>query len=516
MKQIEAPCPACGAPVVFRVSSSLVSVCEYCHSLVARGDRRLEDLGKVAAIIETNSPLELGKTGRYRDKPFEIVGRVQYRHAAGGTWDEWYASFPGNRWGWLAEAQGRFYMTFRVKRSQQIELPASDSLEVGQSIDVPSFGTLVVHERGTATLIAAEGELPYRPDPGAPHPFADLSGDDRRFGTIDYSDTPPTLYLGAQVTLDEIGIAPPEEPATKEVGAHQLACPSCGGGLDLKAPDQAERVTCPFCDALLDVNQGNLVYLKTLARKKVEPVIPLGSVGVVRGKQVTVIGFLRRSVNYEGRDYYWTEYLLYDPREGFFWLVCSDSHWSFVEPVPLGEVVKRGSNLICRGHTFKLYSRAMARVRDVYGEFYWKVEVGETVEVEDYIAPPHMLSVETTGITVTDREVNVSFATYVPAEEIEKAFDLPSLPRGWGVAPHQPNPTDKNIYWTWLGLVAMLVGLYAGFAWTRPSGSFDPSFFWIALVFVSLVPLGTWLYSHDFEKRRWADSDYSPYATDDD
>ena len=64
MRKIEAPCPSCGAPVEFKVSSSLVTVCEFCHSLVARGDRKLEDLGKVAALVETNSPLELGATGR--------------------------------------------------------------------------------------------------------------------------------------------------------------------------------------------------------------------------------------------------------------------------------------------------------------------------------------------------------------------------------------------------------------------------------------------------------------------
>jgi hypothetical protein len=37
----------------------------------------------------------------------------------------------------------------------------------------------------------------------------------------------------------------------------------------------------------------------------------------------------------------------------------------------------------------------------------------------------------------------------------------------------------------------------------------------IAMVLVSLVPLGTFLYSRDFEKRRWEESEFSPYATDD-
>ena len=76
-----------------RTSSALVTICTFCHSAVARGDRRLEDWGKVAALAPTGSSFELGMTGRHDGKPFEIVGHVQYEHAAGGFWDEWYAAF---------------------------------------------------------------------------------------------------------------------------------------------------------------------------------------------------------------------------------------------------------------------------------------------------------------------------------------------------------------------------------------------------------------------------------------
>lgn len=516
MRKIEAPCPSCGAPIEFKVSSSLVTVCEFCHTVVARGDRRLEDLGKVAALVETNSPLELGLTGRYADKPFELVGHVQYRHAAGGVWDEWYASFPGNRWGWLAEAQGKFFLTFRMKKSQEVELPPAATVEIGQQIQIPKVGTLVVHERGTATLIAAEGELPYRPEPGTPHSFADLSGEKGRFGTLDLSVEPPTLFLGHQVTTAELGISlrAAAERDPKEISAKGLTCPHCGGSLDLKAPDQSERVTCPYCNSLLDINAGNLVYLRTLKKQKVEPLIPLGSVGKLRGREFTTIGFLRRAVNFDGRDYYWTEYLLYHPQDGFFWLVNSDSHWSFVESVPRGEIQASGTALVFRGERYQLFQRAMASVRNVQGEFYWKVEVGETVETADYICPPRMLSVETTGVMRESQEVNVSLGTYVSRAEICEAFQLPALSPGFGVAPNEPNPTDTKVFWSWPVIVAGLVALYFFFSLIKASGSIDSSWLLIAIVLVSLYPLGVLLYKYDFEKRRWADSEFSPYSSE--
>lgn len=517
MRKVEAPCPSCGAPVEFKVSSSLVTVCEFCQSVVARGDRQLEDLGKVAALVETNSPLALGATGRFADKPFEIVGHVQYQHAAGGIWDEWYASFPGERWGWLAEAQGKFYMTFRIKRSQQVALPTKDAVEIGTRIDVPKVGELVVHERGIATLSAAAGELPYVPTPGAKHEFADLTGEGKRFATLDLNEEPPMLFVGYQVTLEDLGLAAlaAEGREAKEISAKGLTCPQCGGSVDLKAPDKSERVTCPFCDSLLDIQQGNLIYLETLKKQKVEPLIPLGTVGNLRGKQYTVIGFLRRSVTFEGKNYYWTEYLLYQATAGFFWLTNSDSHWNFVESVPFGEVKGSADAVTFRGQRFRIFQRAAATVRNVQGEFYWKVAVGEKVLCEDYIAPPLMLSVESTGETKANREVNVSLGTYVPADEVAAAFKLKALSGGFGVAPNQPNPTDNGVFLAWPLVALGVAAIYFFFALIRPSGTVDTTWLWIGLVLVSLYPLGTWLYKSDFEKRRWADSEFNPYATSD-
>ena len=40
---LQANCPACGAQVIFKTGSSVVVVCEFCHSVVARTDRGFED-----------------------------------------------------------------------------------------------------------------------------------------------------------------------------------------------------------------------------------------------------------------------------------------------------------------------------------------------------------------------------------------------------------------------------------------------------------------------------------------
>jgi nitrite reductase/ring-hydroxylating ferredoxin subunit len=188
----------------------------------------------------------------------------------------------------------------------------------------------MVAETGQATALGAKGEIPYLLTPGATYFYADLSGPDRGFGTLDYNESPPLVFLGNEVTLAELGITTTRTPEREErrVGAAQVSCPHCGGPLELRAPDKTERVTCPNCNSLLDVNQGQLQFLKSLEPPSFQPLIPLGSTGDVPEGKMTVIGAMQRSVTIEGVQYFWSEYLLYHPQIGFRWLVDSDDHWN--------------------------------------------------------------------------------------------------------------------------------------------------------------------------------------------
>jgi hypothetical protein len=466
--------------VIFKVSSSIVTVCEYCNCAVARGDRQLEDLGKVADLVDTGSLLRIGLKGIYCGAPFELVGRAQFEHEAGGIWDEWYAAFADGRWGWLAEAQGRFYMTFEQPLPGGGLIPPFEALELGRGIPTIPF---IVAEKGVARSLGAKGEIPYRLMPGQEHRYADLSGPGGAFGTIDYSQWPPIIFIGREIPLSELGI--PEISFTKEeearrVAAVKLSCPKCGGPLELRAPDQAQRVTCQNCGSLLDVNQGQLAFLSAL-EPRLKPIIPLGSIGKFAEGDLTVIGFLQRSVVLGGVKYYWEEYLLYNPRVGFRWLVRSDDHWNYVLPIPPGEVAEGYRQARFRKKRFKLFQDALARVEHVWGEFYWKVTVGETVRASDYVSPPEMLSKEVSTTVIEDakqdqaktikqrskrqrirqsQEINWSLGLYTKPEEIESAFGIKGLPRPSNIAPNQPFP-HKAIYKYWgiMLAAALLLGL---------------------------------------------------------
>ena len=114
-----AACPNCGAPVAFRSAASAFAVCGYCRSQVLRDGNALRRIGESAELFDDHSPLALGASGRWRGAGFTLVGRLQYRYAA-GTWNEWHALFdtagddPDTppRSAWLSEDNGRYVFAF--------------------------------------------------------------------------------------------------------------------------------------------------------------------------------------------------------------------------------------------------------------------------------------------------------------------------------------------------------------------------------------------------------------------
>jgi hypothetical protein len=521
MKRRVGQCPACGAEVEFKLSASLVTICEFCHSAVARGDRQLADHGKVADLVETNPPVQIGTTGRFEERRFEVVGRVQYDHPAGGVWDEFYLRLGGDKVMWLAAAQGRLYVTRERKPSEKAALPAIDSLQPGAGLEIAGVGRLVVAESGVAKARSAEGEIPWGFRPGAPHQFADLHGPNGEFATIGQAgpDSPPSFFLGRQVELEELGLSEGSggsgaggtagrgERATRAV---QVNCPQCAGPLSLFAPDESLRVACPNCNALLDCDRGNLQYLTTIPKPKQEPKLPLGSVATLRGVEYTVIGYLIRYVVVELKQYPWEEYLLYNAARGFRWLLCNQSHWALAETITAG-LEPSGNRVTWKKRTFRLFDRGTAQVKTVLGEFYWRVTTDERVQMDDYIAPPQMLSFERSE-TDTTSELVVTCLEYVPVEEVEEAWHK-ELEVPWSVGPIQPAP-QLSAYTGVICAVTLLVLLGLWFLFKSGAGAEGLSMFYTLLAAAGVVawPVANLLRIAQFESARWADSPFGSAA----
>jgi hypothetical protein len=198
---IERKCPSCGAMVPFRTSINLLAVCPFCRSLVQRKDLDLEKLGVSAQLQPDGTPLQVGTRGIYRAAPFEAVGRVQLQ-TPHGFWNEWCLMFEDGRQGWLGESQGAYAVSFKT----DYNVPRLGDLKVLAKVEIKGRVYQVL-ELVSAKYLAAEGELPFKPPLGEKTETADLIGENGAFGTIDYSDDPPSVFTGEYQDFDALSFS---------------------------------------------------------------------------------------------------------------------------------------------------------------------------------------------------------------------------------------------------------------------------------------------------------------------
>jgi hypothetical protein len=444
-------CPNCGASIDFKIGASRATVCSYCQAVVARKGQDFEAIGKVADLIPTGSRIALNSKGRLDKVAFEVVGRLQYEWKS-GVWDEWYVAFSDGRWGWLAEAQGRFYLTFKVPpRPLPQRVP-----EPGESLFLEGLGRFTVSDVKQAQIVGMAGELPDAVTVGESPLTADLESEKGGFATLDLGTdgSHPALYVGRQVAFDALNLGGVEGMGRLKQArptGDKLKCPNCGAPITVRIPDQTVRVVCESCHNLLDTTQGALQVIEAVSRGKHTPRIPLGAAGNLRGHAVLVAGFMTRSCIVDGIRYPWDEYLLWEEKtQSFLWLVESDGHWQLATPISVAEV-HVADDALWNHRRFRHFSSVEGAVEQVLGEFYWEVTQGDTARLDDYVGPPEGLSCERSS-----GEVNWTHLDHLERAEVAEAFSKPGLATAQqeGVGAIQPWPLEA----TWTSLSHWMLG----------------------------------------------------------
>ncbi len=256
-----------------------------------------------------------------------------------------------------------------------------------------------------------------------------------------------------------------QAPAVK---VRALNCPNCGAPLAVRGFAHTLNIVCESCLSVLDAKDPNFsVIAGAQARERIQPRIPLGTRGALGGETWQTIGFQERTIEVEGVPYSWHEYLLFNPYKGFRYLTEYRGHWNFVATVQSLPDERGGKIPVAtmRGERFRHFQTAVARTTYIIGEFPWQVRVGDTARVEDYVAPPRMLSKET-----AEGEFTWSLSEYLTGREVWNAFQLPGEPpRAEGIFANQPSPHKgaiggiwKAALWAlaaWLVLMAAVMGL---------------------------------------------------------
>jgi Domain of unknown function (DUF4178) len=423
-----AACPSCGAPVEFRSAASASAVCSFCRSTLVRDGDALQRIGVSSELFDDHSPLQLGAAGCYQGMAFTLVGRLQYTYAD-GTWNEWHALFDNGRSGWLSEDNGSYVFSFEA--ALEDTPPRAEELRAGERRAVAGRGWDVAAVT-SARLIAAQGELPFAPKLQGAFVLADLRNAQGEVGTLDYS-TPGTVHwsVGRSVLLSDLAMTGLRDTSEKTLGARNVECPSCGASLEIKLAD-TQSIACHQCKAVVDVSSrvgGALAHYaqNNSGHDGAQPTLPLGTTATLAlGREGalpwTVVGMVERCdipSDSDDETTYWREYLIYNRKAGFAFVVDAEDGWSWVRPIT-GAPQVHGEQAQWDGVPYRRRYTYTAQVTWVQGEFYWRVQRDERALVTDYDAGRKRLSREQMG-----NEVTWSAGEAIDAAVLAKAFGVP-------------------------------------------------------------------------------------------
>ncbi len=228
----------------------------------------------------------------------------------------------------------------------------------------------------------------------------------------------PELYYGQGVTLEDLQcqLLRSEDQIRESAGklrgqANALQCPMCGASL-VWYPGVAHHLVCPSCHADVNVSadKAHLLGVHTMREAQARAAnLKLGDQARIGGKLWTVIGLMRcQELEADGSTHLkksyasytphledrpmvlvegstWYEYLLYNPAQGFRWIVETKEGWELVTELsswPSRE--QRGGSVRLSGRTFGKQWEYGSKVIYAAGAFTWHIQPSDITYISDY------------------------------------------------------------------------------------------------------------------------------------
>lgn len=427
-------CPGCGAQVAFRSHASVMAVCEYCKTTVLKDADTVRDFGKMSSVLEDYSPLQLGSSGVFGGRGFDVIGRIQLRYSA-GMWNEWYLLFDDGTAAWLGDSSGQFTLT--TEKTGTTNLPAFADIVVAQTYEIAGLSYLAAEVR-IADCIGGQGELPFKVGPGWQAKLADFRTGSS-FLTLDYSELDaqrdaqsaaqstdsskqqPAVYTGKAVTLSELKcqLLRDDESIKASAGKYRgkinrLDCPSCGANIDY-LPGLTANVICPSCQSQLDTSGPVAQVLASADRMaKLSTTLELGAKATISATAYQIIGLMKRK---DEENTVWTEYLLYSARAGFLWLIETNEGWARAQVLADWPLWYHGENATLGNKSYKKLYDYRAKVIFAAGAFNWRVQVGDSLSVTEFESGQNKLAAE-----IGAAEITWSLSSPVAADQIRAWF----------------------------------------------------------------------------------------------
>ena len=226
-----------------------------------------------------------------------------------------------------------------------------------------------------------------------------------------------------------------------------ITCPKCKNIITLYDPEGSEFCVCSSCKSFIRFAADDTPIIQNDTPSiKQQPVLKLGSVGLIDDYNFKVIGYIEK--NERDASYAWREYILYNHEKGYANFAEYGGHWTFVagkEFYPILDNLKDNSwdFLEYEGFEYKLFNKYTAVTRAILGEFDWDI-LSETAKTSEFVAPPFIIYKEQDKPGTTGADFYLG--RYMEPAEIADAFQSDSnlFPEKIGIGANQPSMSAKR------------------------------------------------------------------------
>ena len=297
-------------------------------------------IGKMAELFDDHSPLQLGQRRYGGRAAFTLIGRLQYKIRAKAPGPNGTPFDDGTN---LAGRRQRRLRLYRTQLSPNA-MPPAERYVVGRHRGQRQAVQRGQQQHGGRAHQRA-GRIARLPPLGQPFTVVELRSASGAGAGIDYTGNPPAPYRGARRccwTTSGADRALKDESAKDEKG-RQFNCPNCGAPVEV-ALATSKSVTCGSCNSIIDLSGGIGGELRSAipGRTGTTP-HPAGYAGATARRALAGGGIpAPHGPGPPGDDeqFGWSEYLLYNQKQGFSLLVDSEEGWSLVRPLTGAPTVK--------------------------------------------------------------------------------------------------------------------------------------------------------------------------------
>lgn len=205
----------------------------------------------------------------------------------------------------------------------------------------------------------------------------------------------------------------------------EIVCAQCNSKIHFSFDFEYKFFTCSSCQSNYKREEGVLKYIDKSASTSYLPSLNIGSKGVLKGEEYTVINFtLKKNKDKE----YWFEYELKSSTNKVLYLTEENGHWILEEKIDSKEI-KDNFGVFYKNIEFKKYETGKSHEFYRCGFFNYKFDASFS-HYEEYINPPFCISIEKDS-----QGKDYFYGEYMPSKKINKIFDIknPSMKNGVGL-----------------------------------------------------------------------------------